>query len=428
MSPSLHFSILAASVVVGSRFGGLGLGIAGIAGLMLFVLGFGMPPADPPLKIVVIILSVVTAASAVEAAGGTRYLIRRAEQRLKRHPAWIAFSAPALAFLATTLCGTGYVCLPLFPVIGEVAAAGGIPPERPLSSSLIAIQQGITASPLSAATVTLVVLLTPYGINWLDIVVVALPASAIGTLVAMASVARRVPRSTTPIPSLASSQKNEASESVQGRRAVLIFTVVVGAVACVGALESWTQTGALSDTRPHSTTWLAIMMLVGAAAIVSICQVSPSCLMQTSVFRTGSLGAFSVFGVAWMSETVIGYHHLELVRWAGTWTSYQLCIFAIVLFAASALLFSQAAAVAAIVPIGLALGIPPAAIIAVFTACTGYFLIPSGSLTLACASADPTGGTRIGRYLFDHSFLRPGLCAVVASVLGGVVIQRLLAA
>lgn len=425
MSALLHFAVLAAFIVAGSRLGGVGLGLAGGAGLVVLSFGLGVPPSQPPIKVIVIILAVITAAAAVEAAGGTRYLIHRAERGLRRHPAWISISAPCMTFLATVFCGTGYVSLALFPVIAEVAAKAGVPPERPLSSSLIAIQQAITVSPLSAATATMVLLLAPHGISWLDILAVTLPASLAGTLAAILSVARRAPRRV-PTPAGLPPTAHGEDESRRGRRAVLIFSGLIAIVVCLGAFDSLRPSAGPGHQAIDIARLLPILMLGGAWLIVTACGIEPERLIETSVFRSGSLGAISVFGVAWMSDSVIAHHQHELLELAGDWAAHCAWGFALLLFAGSALLFSQAAAVAAIVPLGLAIGVPAPTIVGVFTACTGYFLLPSGALTLACASFDPTGGTRIGRFLFDHSFLRPGLCAVLVSVSVGIALQDLL--
>ncbi|MEF9943048.1 MAG: C4-dicarboxylate ABC transporter, partial [Burkholderiaceae bacterium] len=87
-----------------------------------------------------------------------------------------------------------------------------------------------------------------------------------------------------------------------------------------------------------------------------------------------------------------------------------------VLFLTSALLFSQGAAVRSIVPLGIGLGIPAANLVAMFPACTGYFVIPTGGLTVACVAFDRTGTTRIGRGLLNHSFMLPGLVSVIGAL------------
>jgi anaerobic C4-dicarboxylate transporter DcuB len=101
-------------------------------------------------------------------------------------------------------------------------------------------------------------------------------------------------------------------------------------------------------------------------------------------------------------------------------------LYAVVLFLTTKLINSQAAAIVAIAPMGLALGIDPALIIAFFPAANGYFLIPTYPTDLACIGFDRSGTTRLGNYLLDHSFMVPGLIAVTAGSAFGYVLARAL--
>jgi anaerobic C4-dicarboxylate transporter len=44
---------------------------------------------------------------------------------------------------------------------------------------------------------------------------------------------------------------------------------------------------------------------------------------------------------------------------------------------------------------------------------------------LAAVAFDRTGTTRIGKYLLNHSFMRPGLVATVAATLTAMALARL---
>ena len=59
--------------------------------------------------------------------------------------------APLVTYALVLASGTQHVIYALLPVIAEVARKAGIRPERPLSISVIAAQQGLVASPVSAA-------------------------------------------------------------------------------------------------------------------------------------------------------------------------------------------------------------------------------------------------------------------------------------
>ena len=101
-------------------------------------------------------------------------------------------------------------------------------------------------------------------------------------------------------------------------------------------------------------------------------------------------------------------------------------LFGIALFVMSILLFSQAATIRALLPLGLALGLSPWMLIALFPTVNGYFFIPNYPTIVAAINFDRTGTTRIGKYLLNHSFMLPGLIATGVSVALGLLLVCLL--
>src|SRR5512134_3635229 len=166
----LEFAVVIAAILMGSRYGGVGLGLWGGGGVLVLSYVFGLAPTAPPIDVMLIILAVIMATSVMEAAGGIDWLVRVAEGLIRRNPKQITIVAPAVSWLFTLGAGTGHVFYPLLPVIHEVAHENGIRPERPIAVSTIASQQAITASPVSAATAA--------------IIAIAIPATLIGVLVA----------------------------------------------------------------------------------------------------------------------------------------------------------------------------------------------------------------------------------------------------
>ena len=158
-------------------------------------------------------------------------------------------------------------------------------------------------------------------------------------------------------------------------------------------------------------------MLGSACIMVLACKISPAKVIQTSVFQSGMMGVVSVFGVAWMMDTFFNEHRQFFIdNLSGVVTAYPI-LFAVVLFFFSAIFFSHGATVRAIMPLGLTLGIAPNNLVAMLTATSGYFFIPTGGLTIACVAFDRTGTTKIGNYILNHSFMRPGLITLVVSLL-----------
>ena len=100
-------------------------------------------------------------------------------------------------------------------------------------------------------------------------------------------------------------------------------------------------------------------------------------------------------------------------------------LFGVALFVMSIFLFSQAATVRAILPLGIALGISPMMLIALFPAVNGYFFIPNYPTVIAAINFDRTGTTRIGKWILNHSFMMPGLVATIVSVGLGLLFVQL---
>src|SRR5512136_1275786 len=186
----VELCVVLAMIVIGARYGGLGLGMMGGLGVAILSFLLGDLPSDPPVDVMLMIAAVVTAAGTLQAAGGMDYLVDLAEKALRKHPPAITFVAPIVAYLFTLLAGTGHVAYAILPVIAEVSADAGVRPERPLSISVIASQQAITASPISAATVALLALLAPANVTLLQILMVCVPATILGVLAGAFAVRR----------------------------------------------------------------------------------------------------------------------------------------------------------------------------------------------------------------------------------------------
>ena len=100
-------------------------------------------------------------------------------------------------------------------------------------------------------------------------------------------------------------------------------------------------------------------------------------------------------------------------------------LFGIALFIMSILLYSQAATIRAIAPLGLALGISPMMLIALFPAVNGYFFIPNYPTVVAAINFDRTGTTGIGKWILNHSFMMPGLITTIVSITVGLLLIQL---
>lgn len=132
---------------LGARAGGIALGFWGGVGVFVMAFVYGATPAEPPIDVMLIILSVICATAVMQTAGGIDFMVSIAQRIIRKYPNRIVFVGPLVAYLFTFCAGTGHILYPLLPVIHETSLKNGIRPERAMSVSVIASMHGITASP-----------------------------------------------------------------------------------------------------------------------------------------------------------------------------------------------------------------------------------------------------------------------------------------
>ncbi|MGL4851574.1 MAG: anaerobic C4-dicarboxylate transporter family protein, partial [Phocaeicola sp.] len=336
-------------------------------------------------------------------------------------------------YLFTFVAGTGHVAYSVLPVIAEVARETKIRPERPLGIAVIASQQAITASPISAATVALLGLLTGFDITLFDILKITIPATFIGILVG-ALCSMKVGKELMEDPEyLRRIEDNEqAAQSVETATIENPFYAKLSVILFVSATALIVLFGSISSLRPSFNGKLLdmpaiieILMLSAAALILIFTRTDGMKAAKGSVFGAGMQAVVAIFGIAWMGDTFINGNITELTAGVEHIVYQMPWSFGIALFVMSILLYSQAATVRALVPLGIALGVSPYLLIALFPAVNGYFFIPNYPTVVAAINFDSTGTTRIGKWILNHSFMMPGLVATVVSIAVGMLLIQL---
>lgn len=433
----LQFLVVIVSIFWGVRLGGIGLGVMGGLGLCLLTFVFRLEPTSPPIDVMLMILAVVTATSALQTAGGMDVLVRKAEHILRNNPQQITYLGPVVTFFFTLFSGTGHVAYSILPVISEVAKETGIRPERPLSVAVIASQQAITASPISAATVALLGLTAASegAPELIHILMICIPSTLCGILLA-AFVANRSGKELHEDPVYLERLKQQKSSGVHkdsGRpdtmapeavRSVFLFLAAISLVILFGACPSLRQlTIKGKEVMLSMADVIEMVMLSATAFILTFCKVSVSKIPEGGIFKAGMQAVIAIFGIAWLGDTFFAGNSALLEGSIKDMVRMAPWAFSFALFALSVLLFSQAATVRALMPFGLALGISPALMVAMFPAVNGYFMIPNYPTIVAAIQFDETGTTRVGKYLFNHSFMIPGLIATTTAVLTGLLLS-----
>ena len=430
----LEFVVVLAAIVLGSRAGGVGLGFWGGVGVLVLTFGFGLPPTSPPIDVMLIILAVIMAASVMEAAGGIDYLVSLAEHIIRRNPRQITVVAPVVAYAFTLGAGTGHVFYPLLPIIHEVAHENGIRPERPIAVATIASQQAITASPVSAAMAAMIALFEPTGFGLTKIMLIAVPATLLGVIVA-ALVQTRVGVELEDDPEYKRRLQAGEIEALTGvkktaaaalpasaRTSALLFLLGVAFIVAAGVFPALRPLVPKGDKMValDMTTTIQIVMLSLAGLMLLVTRPPAASIPKTGVAQAGLTAVIGIFGLAWLGDTFIKGNEKIIIGAIGDITTAYPITFALGLFFASVLLFSQAATTRALMPLGISLGIAPPHLIAMWACVNGYFFLPTYGTLIAAINFDRTGTTRIGRFVLNHSFMLPGLVATATAVAAGL--------
>lgn len=427
-----QFLVMLAFIILGARIGGIGVAFAGGAGVFVLAL-MGATPGDLPMQVIVFIMVVIYAASAMQVAGGIDYLVNLTDRLLRAHPKYLAILAPLVTYMLTFMASTGQVSFATMPVIVEVAKDNNIRPTRSLSVAVAGSLLGITASPISAAVVFLSGQLEEGNTGWtfIDLILVSIPATFLGTMVtavlfmvwdrargndkldAVPEYQRRLAEGKVAAP------RHEVRDLKPGARlSVVLFLNALVVVLAYSILIS-DKVGFISDPVMDAGQCRISVMLAASGSILVLCKASPKAVPSSSIFRTGMNACACILGVAWLGTTFMSNHQDWIQTHIGDAMTGKPWLFAIVVVVASSLLYSQAASTKALFPTALAIGVAPATVVACFPATSSLFILPTYPTLLAAVELDDTGSTHLGTRFFDHPFLLPGLMATGLSVVFG---------
>lgn len=433
----IQLVVVLIALFYGARKGGMALGLIGGIGLLVLVFGFGVKPGKPPVDVILTILAVVCGSAALQAAGGLDCLLQIAERVLRRHPRAVVYVAPYICWFLTVLCGTGHVVYTMLPIIYDVAIKNNIRPERPMAASTIAAQMGVICSPAAVAAVSLIALMDGYQVGgrpfgFVQLFAVVIPSAIVGLfLVGTFSMFRGK--------DLDKDEKFQAliadpeqKKYVYGENTTLlgvkftgkqwaslwIFLATVAVVAVMGSVPELRPM--VGKKRLSMTLVIQMFMLLSGILMVMFCNAKK--INKTSVFNAGMVAIVSVYGVAWMSDTMFSNHLPQLKAGLTEWVKAAPWAYGLVLLLVSKLVNSQAAAIATVTPVALAIGTPPGIVVAMASACYGYYILPTYPSDLAALTFDRSGTTHIGKFVINHSFIAPGLIGVLSATAVGYVL------
>jgi anaerobic C4-dicarboxylate transporter-like protein len=439
----IELLILLACIAAGARIGGIGLGTTAGIGLFIFVFLFGLPPGGPPAAVIGMIIAVITALGALEAAGGLSYLVAVGETVMRRRPQAITFVAPLVTYALVFASGTTHVIYALLPIIAEVARQAGIRPERPLSISVVAGFQAVCASPISAATVALFGYLSTKGVSLATLLAIMIPSTLAAVCIGALSVAWRG----TPLDQDPAYQDRLAHNQIKGtqplqelggralfnaRGSTFLFLAAIVLVVLVGIFPALrpvydvvSADGIETDQVAMGTAVMIVMIAVSGLMMVAF-RAAPQEAVGGAMMRNGITAIICIVGVSWLGSSFFEGNRKTIVDVISSVVDSHPWTFAVGLFVLSSLLFSPAAAVVVLVPVGITLGLAAPLLVAFYPATAGNFFVPTYGTVLAAVSFDQSGTTRIGKWLLNHSFMRPGLVALVSAIVIAFALSKVL--
>ena len=477
----LQACVVIGAIALGVRTGGLGLGLWGVVGTAILVFGFQLPPGSIPIDAFFIIIAVITASSAMQAAGGIDYLVAIASKIIQRNPKRLTYVAPIVAFVFTVLSGTSNIFFALIPVIYETAYRNGQRPERSLAASTVTSGLGITASPVSAAMAAYLVLMEGTGYGLPQILLITIPAAIVACIVTSfvqqrlgkdllddPEFLKRVKAGTVEVPAALRARyeakvgggATSTAATTSGTTATATTVIGAGAGAVEapvappapiehpvppgGATAAWifvsgtlliVLLGLFPGLRPSfpdeegelapigMATIIEMVMFTVALVIILVRKVKPATVVEQPLLKAGFVAAVALFGIAWMADTFISANEETIIEPLGAMIEANPLLLAVALFIVCALTTSQSATTNTMIPIALAAGLAPGIITAMWPSLIGVWLFPANGSQIAAVETDLTGTTKLTPVPIWHSFTIPMLVSWGAVVIAGLLIQ-----
>jgi len=426
---AFEFVIVLLAIYLGARLGGIAIGYAGGLGVLALAIFCGVKPGNIPFDVIQIIMAVIAAIAAMQVAGGMNYLVSLAEKLLRRHPKHITFLAPVVTYFMTIMAGTGHTAFSTLPVITEVAKGQGIRPSRPLSIAVVASQIAITASPISAAVVFMAAEMEKLNVSYLMLLGIWL-STTFAAVMLTAVVTNFLGKELKDDPvyqdrlakGLITIRPPSQLEIKPGAKlSVLIFLIGVFAVMFYATAISDTVKLIENPVLKRDEA-IIVFMLTVATLITVFCKLDTESILNAGTFKSGMSACVCVMGVAWLGNTFVAAHIDQIKEYSTDLLHNYPWMLAVVLFFAATLLYSQAATAKTLIPTAIAIGVAPVTLVASFAAVSALFVLPTYPTLLAAVEMDDTGSTRIGKYVFNHSFIIPGTLAIILSVLFGFIV------
>lgn len=421
---TLQIIIALITIFLGIRLGGIAIGYMGGLGVACLCFLLGLAPGKIPIDVIMIIISVISAVSVMQVAGGMDYLVYLTEKLLRKNPKMINYFAPAVMYFLTFLAGTEHTAYSIMPVIIQVAKEEKIKPSIPLGLGVIASQIAIVASPISAAVIYMTGTLEPLGISYLTLLFFWFAVTFSACMIT-AFIFNFFDIELKTDLNFKKDKSKKVEIKTSSKIAIMIFITGIVLVVTYAILIS--KNIAIIKDPIVSRGKATIMIMLGTAAMIALfTKANTSDIVVSSTFKAGMSACVCILGVAWLGDTLISNHIPEIQNSIGSLISKMPWLLALMLFMTNIFFYSQAATAMVVIPLAMTLHVPPATIIASFPAVTALFVLPTYPTVLAAIQMDDTKSTKIGKYVLNHSFMLPGLMMVGIAIIASFFFSHLI--
>lgn len=371
----------------------------------------------------------------MHAAGGIDCMVRIGERIIRANPKRIVFVAPLVTWFFSFLAGTANIVQALQPVIYEVSYAMNIRPERAMTTAAIAAQQSLVASPVAACTAALLGLISSKDptLTLGVILMITIPSTLLAVIITsfvMSFYGKDLDKDEAYLKRVREGLV-EPPKPIEHKP--LPKTAAVSAILFVSGVVFAVLAGFIPELRTTNSgkainmgTFLQITMFTAAFLMLLICRPKVKTALESPIMRAGISAVIVIFGLAWMADTFISAHKAAWMASMGGYIEQYPLLFAVFVFFSSSILNSQAAAVRAVMPLGLALGLSPVSLIGLYPAVNGTSFFPTSGPVVSTIMFDQSGTTGIGKYVLNHSFMVPCVTATTTATLIGWTLVNIL--
>lgn len=424
-----EFILLLLVVILGLYKRG-SLGLLSFLGLLICIFVFDIPITEPKLSLGIIILSIVTASSALTAAGGMNFIVDKVEYIISKHPSWITILAPIITYFLSIISGTSYIVLAILPIVAKIAYEENIKPVYVITGCIIAANQGSLCSPISASTLAIIHTLKNISVN--KILVIMFISTFIGVIgVCIFNIIRQ--KLDTPKIKLKwhdsyqihNDKKYMVHKFKHTKKATFIFLFGVCLISIFGLFPNIRPYMIINDVKEiiDMSLLIPILMFSISAIIVLLCNVKIEDILRQQSMKYGFHSIIMVIGISWLSNTLLINNKVGLIYLFQNHIGLNILLFGVILFLGALFMASHAASILALFPIGLYLHFSQDQLLSIAPMAEGSCLIPLTGMLAYAINCDKTKSTTNGKYVFDNSLTLPGLITVIiASITSNILI------